>query len=107
MEAKLEKVNDKVNNIDKNLSVLSERLLNFLDKIEDLENDISKNDIEVNEKITVLRNEVKELKVELEKIKIETLENSKNRQTVNKVAWLAFTSVVALGFYIIKQQLFK
>ena len=107
MEAKIEKVNDKVNNIDKNLSVLSERLLNFLDKIEDLEKNLKEDNLEVNCKIDGLKQEIKELKLDLDKIKTETAENSRNRKLTNNVVWFTFTSIIALGFYIIKHKLFK
>ena len=107
MEAKLEKVNDKVNDIDKNLSVLSERLLNFLDKIEDLEKDLKEDNEEVNNKIDFLKIEIKELRNDLELVKTETTENSRNRKITNNVVWLTFTSLIGLGFYIIKQKFFK
>lgn len=106
-DVKLDKMADKINNVDKLLSILNERLLNFIDKIENLEKDIDKNNIDVALKFESVKNEIKEIKKDIENLKDETKENSKNRKLTNKIVWIIFTSLIALVFYIIKQKITK
>lgn len=102
---KIEKVSDKVNDIDKNLSVLSERLLNFLNKIEDLEKNNLQDYTELNSQIVFLRTEMKDLKNEFNKTKEDIQENSKNRKIINSITWLIFTSVIGLIFFLLKNKI--
>ncbi len=102
-----ENVKNKIFEVDKNLSVITERLTNYLNKLDDLEKYTEKEKTLFNKNLEDLNKNITELKKEVVLIRDETRDNSKNRKVTNSVAWLSFTSVIAIFTFFIREKFIK
>ncbi len=98
MEQKIDKLNDKFNEVDKTVAVLVVKLNNYLDKIDEI-------DEEQKKEIDDIKKDLKQLKEEMAKIKKDTEDNSKIRKITNSIVWLTFSGLVGLVFFYIKEKM--